>query len=186
MAAAGIMLGVRGCWGVLGLPLISGCSFIFMQGPPDDHAKLRYFDCVSNTAAPVTDTVNAAANGLVTVLSLQDSSDDDESAAILVFGSVAALYAASAIYGYVSAETCSLAKQGLADRIEQREAEHARRIEAFERQLKSPQLGCSTDADCKGDRICVSGGCRSAAPNAAPVPLTPAAPAVAPDSAPVP
>jgi hypothetical protein len=160
---------------------------MFMQAPPDNHSKLRYFDCVSSTAAPVTDTVNAAFNGLFVGLVAQDSGEDGAAPPeLLLVGGVAALYAASAIYGYVGVAKCDSAKRSLADRIHQREAEDARRIEALERQLKSPRVGCSSDADCKGDRICVSGGCNSPAPRADPLPLTPAAPEVVPESAPVP
>lgn len=109
-----------------------------MQGPPDGHAKLRYFDCVSSTAAPVTDTVNAAVNGLVVAFASAESGEAGaEPSTTLVFGGVAALYAASAIYGYISAADCDSAKQNLAARIHQREADDARRIEALERQLQS-------------------------------------------------
>ncbi len=151
-----------------------------MQAPPENHSKLRYFDCVSSTAAPVTDTTNAALNGLVAAYAAQDSgADDAEPSTALMFGGVAALYAVSAAYGFVSAAECHSAKQSLAGRIHQREAEDARRIDALERQLKPPPVGCSSDANC----ICAGSGCSSPAPKAEPLPLTPAAPEAVPESA---
>jgi len=167
------------------VPWISGCSFVFMQPPPDNHSKLRYFDCVSSTAAPVTDTVNAAFTGLTAAFAGGETGDADDPPAVWVFGGVAALYAASAIYGFVSVSECDSAKQSLAHRIDQREADNARRIQALERQLKSPRVGCSSDADCKGARVCVGGSCNSAAPEVVPVaPMS--SPEVVPESAPVP
>lgn len=177
----GIVLRVRGLWGILGVPFMSGCSFMFMQAPPENHSKLRYFDCVSSTAAPVTDTTNAAINGLALAFA-GVGSDDAEPSAALLFGGVAALHAASAIYGFVSAAGCNSAKQSLADRIHQREAEDARRIDALEQQLKSPRGGCSSDANC----ICAGSGCNSPAPKVEPLPLTPAVPEAVPESAPQP
>lgn len=162
--------------------MLTGCSFMFMQGPPDSHAKLSYFDCVSSAAAPVTDTTLASVYGLVTAVGLADDTTEDGSAPPpLLFGGLAALHLASAIYGYIDAKECHSAKQELAHRIHLRAQASTRRINALERALEARKVtGCSSDAECKGDRICSSGSC--AVPPAS-APLTPqASPPVAPTS----
>jgi hypothetical protein len=142
---------------------------MFMQGPPDNHARLKYFDCVSSVAAPVADTTGAAVHGLIAAAAASVDDEDSEPPSPVLFGAFAAVHLASAIYGYVDAASCSSAKQELANRIHQREAASDQRIEALERQLKARRVGCSSDSECKEDRICVSGSCaispsRAAAP----------------------
>jgi hypothetical protein len=180
---------VRALWAVVGLPWISGCSFMFMQGPPDNHARLKYFDCVSSVAAPVADTTGAAAYGLFAAATASIDDEDSEPPSPVLFGTFAALHLASAIYGYVDASSCNSAKQELANRIHQREAANDQRIEALERQLKARRVGCSSDSECKEDRICVSGSCaispsKAAAPAPPPNWIPPESPAEGPATAP--
>ena len=41
-----------------------GCSYVFVDGPPKNHAQLPYFECSSSKAWPVIDTVMAATLGI--------------------------------------------------------------------------------------------------------------------------
>ena len=50
---------------VLALALLSGCSFVFVSGPPAHHEQLPYVSCTESRVAPVLDTIfarNAAAS----------------------------------------------------------------------------------------------------------------------------
>src|ERR1700722_10566477 len=82
----------------------AGCSLAFVNGPPPNHQKLAYFDCSSSRALPTLDllvagaaTVEAIAGGTG---NLGASGLSSNRAALAVFGTEAALFAASAIYGY--------------------------------------------------------------------------------------
>jgi hypothetical protein len=44
--------------------LPSGCSFLFVKGPPAHHAQLQSFDCSESNALPVLDVIWAGLNGI--------------------------------------------------------------------------------------------------------------------------
>ena len=46
-----------GLWGLVGLCSTTGCSFLFVHGPPPDHERLPYFDCSSSNVLPVLDAL---------------------------------------------------------------------------------------------------------------------------------
>ena len=125
------------------LSLAPGCSLIFVSGPPGEHERLRYFDCVSNGAGPAGDASWAIFDGLMAaaLLSADDNNGDDSSNGTgtvgAVFGVAAAIHAGSMIYGLVQADSCSDAKQLLQQRIADDENEQRRRIEELERQLSA-------------------------------------------------
>jgi hypothetical protein len=47
---------------ILTLAVTPACSFTFSGGPPANAASMPYFDCTSDYAAPVGDTMFAAAS----------------------------------------------------------------------------------------------------------------------------
>jgi hypothetical protein len=132
-------------WCACVLSLAQGCSLIFVSGPPREHERLRYFDCVSNGAAPAGDASWAVFDGLLAAaLASADDDDGDGSrnsvgTAAALFGVAAAIHTGSMIYGLVQADSCSDAKQLLQQRIADGDAEHTRRIEELERQLSAQQ-----------------------------------------------
>lgn len=143
--------------------VLSGCSFMFVHGPPPEHEKLPYFDCVSSAAAPVADATVATFAALMTAVMIDDDPDDPEddnsTSAAVTFGGLAGAHAASSIFGFINASSCSHAKQQLAHRISLAEAERQRHLQELERQLAAEPLGCGSDKDCKGDRLCVQAQC---------------------------
>jgi hypothetical protein len=103
----------------------AGCSFIFVDGVPPDHAKLEYFDCTSTYGLSVADGViglsGAIAAGSTLSQSKQAYADKNNGAsrnaaagADLVLTGV---LAASAVYGIVQATRCDRAKEELRARI---------------------------------------------------------------------
>ena len=103
----------------------SGCSFIFVEGVPPDHAKLEYFDCTSTYGLSVADGVIAlsGAIGAGTALSQSKQAYADKNngasrnAAAGVDIALAGVLAASAVYGVVQATRCDRAKDELKARI---------------------------------------------------------------------
>jgi hypothetical protein len=123
------------------LVLAQGCSLIFVNGPPDAHERLRYFDCVSNGAGPAGDASWAIFDGLIAASAASADGGDSGSAGTVaaVFGVAAAIHAGSMVYGLVQTNHCSDAKQFLQQRIMDDDNEQRRRIEELERQLRAQQ-----------------------------------------------
>lgn len=102
-----------------------GCSFIFVESVPSDHAKLAYFDCTSTYGLPVADGVIALSGGIAAGSTLSQSkkeySDKNNGANRNAAGAgdivIAGLLAASAVYGIVQTTRCDRAKEQLKARI---------------------------------------------------------------------
>lgn len=109
--------------GVLCIGLCQGCSFLFVDGPPDRHEKLAYFDCTSTAGPEVVDSLFAATFGLSAGAS---ASSDNAADGTLVATAVAATYGASAIYGIIKTSECNKAKDELRVRL----------MEVFEREAR--------------------------------------------------
>jgi len=165
--------------------LSMGCSFLFVRPPPSQHEDLAYFDCVSSDAAPAVDVVNALTDGVLAIAASVDNpnTDDKESrpGVAVGVGIVGAVYAASAIYGFVTTSNCESAKEGLRERVLKTRAERDQLLQAQSHQRAQP-AGCQRDSDCKGTRVCANAACIE--PPAAPVAPPPAAPAAAPTAVP--
>jgi hypothetical protein len=99
----------------------SGCSFVFVDGPPTMHKQLPYFECTSSNALPTVDLVLGAVIGIGAGAELAASSGSTYSSgnntgAAVAIGE-AALFAASAIYGYQKTSSCREAKADLMLRL---------------------------------------------------------------------
>lgn len=107
--------------GGLALGLCSGCSATFMTPPPADaargHARPE-LGCTASYLAPIVDTVLASYQlvGVGYAATLDDSRYESypisRKADMAVGAGFAAVFAGSAVYGYVSAARCRRAKQG--------------------------------------------------------------------------
>jgi hypothetical protein len=122
--------------GVVGIGLLAqGCAFAFVDGPPDRHEELAYFDCTSSAGPEVADALNAATWGLLTASAVDQSTD---SGATAFAAAVTGTFAASAIYGIVMTTQCNKAKDALRVRlmkIFEREAQ----LRAMEAQREHPR-----------------------------------------------
>jgi hypothetical protein len=102
-----------------------GCSFVFIDGPPADHAKLAYFDCTSTYGLPVADGLFALTGALGAGEALSESKQTyadknggaSRNAAAGVDIALAGLGVASAVYGVVQTARCDSAKEALRARI---------------------------------------------------------------------
>jgi len=102
-----------------------GCSFVFIDGPPTDHAKLSYFDCTSTYGLPVADGLFALTGALGAGEALGQSKQAyaakndgaSRNAAAGLDIAFAGLGAASAVYGIVQTARCDRAKDDLKARI---------------------------------------------------------------------
>ncbi len=102
-----------------------GCSFVFTDTPPSDHARQAYFDCTSTYGLAVADGFFALGTGIAAGTTLAQSkqayADKNGGANRNVAGgadiAVGALMAASAVYGAVQATRCERAKEQLKARL---------------------------------------------------------------------
>jgi hypothetical protein len=127
------------------LSLCSGCSFLFVNEVPDDHANKRYFDCTSEELAPGLDTTGAVIYGVEGLyFAANDEYSDGAGVAAVALG-MAALLGASAWYGFDNANSCEDAKAAL-----------ERRVNVL---YDTAVLGCTSDVQCEGERVCVESEC---------------------------
>jgi hypothetical protein len=89
------------------LPLTPACSWVLVQSMPEDYENREYVDCTTNTTAPVVDTVFTLINlGSTAYLERQDNVPN-KGAALGVGVLAAAVWGASAVYGYVETAECA-------------------------------------------------------------------------------
>jgi len=99
----------------------AGCSLAFVNGPPPNHQKLAYFDCSSSRALPTLDLLVAGAAAVDAIPGVAGGASGLSSsrANLAVFGTEAALFAASAIYGYSKTAECREAQSDMLKRAAQ-------------------------------------------------------------------
>jgi hypothetical protein len=103
----------------------AGCSFIFTDTVPSDHAKMPYFDCTSTYGLSVADGLFALSSGIGAAEVLSKSKQDyanqnngaSRNAAAGLDLVMVGLTAASGIYGAYQAAQCNRAKDELKARI---------------------------------------------------------------------
>jgi hypothetical protein len=99
----------------------AACSLAFVNGPPPNHQKLAYFDCSSSRALPTLDLLVAGAATVDAIPGVANSASSLSSsrANLAVFGTEAALFAASAVYGYSKTAECREAQSEMVKRSAQ-------------------------------------------------------------------
>jgi len=175
---------------VAGSLVCSGCSYALMRPTPANHEQLEWVDCTSSRVAPVADGVGVVQGvGLALAIQVIDAygvlgEGDGEVGAegrVMQVASLgaAAVYLASAIHGFGSAEECQRAKE--LSNLRQLEQAKAEEREPVVPDLATP--GCRSALECKGGRRCVAGSCSWPEPSAPTMPMTTTAP---PTPAPIP
>lgn len=166
----------------------SGCSFVFVRGPSSTiHTPGigSYVVCSESRAPPLWDTVFAAlsvagvATATVVATDTYRGTTNNALANASMGGNVAllALFASSAVTGYIKTARCRDAKDSLARQRSQMELQTPHPIANL-----GVVPGCGKDTDCKGTRVCVDGKCVNPPPAALPPPPAPDASSPAPES----
>src|SRR6185503_12441546 len=96
---------------------LSGCSFVFVSGPPEDHEKMTYFDCTSTRIPPGVDTFIALALAGLALDGAQMSDAEvamyksSRAAMVATPLAFASPFVGSAIFGFVQTGSCRSAKR---------------------------------------------------------------------------
>ncbi len=93
---------------LVALSVCDGCSFLFVQPPKDDVPSRGAGDCTTSAVAPVVDSLFALTNAVSAayVASLSNEEITNKGPAIGLGLGVAAVWLASAIYGYYNTSRC--------------------------------------------------------------------------------
>lgn len=106
--------------GLVGLCSTTGCSFLFVHGPPPDHERLAYFDCSSSNVLPVLDAVYAGAAGIEAAVAATGSRTISPTSSArtdaFVLAGEAAIIGASAVYGFSKTSDCRKAQAAMLKR----------------------------------------------------------------------
>lgn len=105
--------------------LSSGCSFMFVDKAPPQHAQMPYFECTSGKGWPRTDLAGGVVAGILGLTFLAASvaftgwgeASDEEAQLIAVPLLSSALLLSSSYVGYERVEECRQAKDALIGRI---------------------------------------------------------------------
>jgi hypothetical protein len=104
--------------------LISGCSFMYVQGPPSNYQHMTDVQCTSNDVFPMLDVVFAGLNALDLSLVGSHQFHIEDSGTETVFMGVSAVlvavHIASAIYGFAKTSSCQEAMANLSARTPHR------------------------------------------------------------------
>jgi hypothetical protein len=98
------------------LVLHSGCSFLFVKGPPVDHAGLATFECSDSKAWPTFDLIWAALNGIGAASAAEDETNPDRGQIITVGLVWLAVSGVASVYGFSKVSECEQAKRARDDR----------------------------------------------------------------------
>jgi hypothetical protein len=98
------------CNGLLAVSA-TGCSFAFVDGPPAAHRQLPYFVCTQSNVLP---TIDLALGGLAAIQAVSQYPSSSSSTSYstgskeeaYIAAGEAAIFAASAIYGYSKTASC--------------------------------------------------------------------------------
>lgn len=101
---------------VAALMLHSGCSFLFVKGPPEQHAQMATFDCSDSNAWPVVDAIWAALNGIGAASAAGDDTNPDQGRIVGVGIAWLVVSGASAIYGFSKVGDCKKARRAREER----------------------------------------------------------------------
>jgi len=103
---------------IFAVMLQSGCSLMFVKGPPAKHAEMASFGCSKSNAAPMVDTLSAVVNGLGLALAANEDRMLNREQAMKVNGTWLVVSAISASYGFRRVSQCNDAKRLRNERYE--------------------------------------------------------------------
>jgi len=103
----------------------AGCSFMFVDGPPDKHRKMPYFECTSGRGWPIVDGVIGGSIGLGVAAQMGGGENNQDRAQAVIGAAEAALFLASTVYGFTKSAECREAKEALMLRLQKTAPEEA-------------------------------------------------------------
>jgi hypothetical protein len=176
------LIGTMAC----ALLLHSGCSFLFVHGPPADHARVTTFECSESNAWPVVDVIWAGLNGLGAASAAGDDKNPQQGQIVGVGIAWLVVSGISAIYGFGKVSTCKDAKRARDERylgrgvvpIEAPSAAGAspRGPAAAPALAPTPSPGAATPATAAPARAPARAAPAASPPSATPGPANPAPP----------
>lgn len=101
---------------------LSGCGFLFVDGPPADYSNMNYVQCTESDVGPILDAVWAGINaaGAIAIAADPDGYEDDwdvSSGAGIASGvGWTILSGSSSLVGFNKVSDCRRAKREIADR----------------------------------------------------------------------
>ena len=98
------------------LPLVGGCGFIFMHGPPENNQDLPYFTCTESNTGAILDLVWAGLNAVGVVVALVDADAENRGTTIGAGTAWVVFSSFSAKAGFKKTKNCRAAKLQLAER----------------------------------------------------------------------
>jgi hypothetical protein len=87
----------------------TGCSFLFVNGPPRDHERRASFTCTESNAWPVVDAIWAGLNGIGAASAANDEMNPDKDQIIAVGVGWLLVSGISAVYGFGKVSDCKTA-----------------------------------------------------------------------------
>jgi hypothetical protein len=171
--------------GVMGvaLTLHSGCSFLFVKGPPEQHAQMAIFDCSDSNAWPAIDLIWAGLNGLGAASAAGDDANPQQDQIVAVGLAWLAVSGFSAIYGFSKVGQCERAKR---TRDERYLGGGVAAPTPAPRPAPMQPSAAGTPPRASAAAPVPSSGSAPASASPAPTPAAPAAPAPAAPAAPAP
>lgn len=106
--------------------LQSGCSFLFVKGPPANHAEMASFDCSESNALPVLDLIWAGLNGIGAASAAGDDQIMNQEQIVGVGLAWVVVSGISAIYGFNKVGQCKNAREQREKRYQSYEEERRR------------------------------------------------------------
>lgn len=95
----------------------SGCGFIFVNGPPENHQKMEYFNCTESEVGPILDGIWAGLNAAGATTAAINPDEYENSGAIITSGLIwTGVSGAASIVGQNKVNDCRNAKRALAER----------------------------------------------------------------------
>jgi len=89
----------------------TGCSLLFTNPPPENHAQLNSFSCTESEAAPILDVIWAGLNlmGAVVIAGNPDAYEDPDQA-VAIGLAWTAVSTGSAVFGFSNTKKCRQAR----------------------------------------------------------------------------
>jgi hypothetical protein len=109
---------------------MSGCSYLFVKGPPTGHDVLPYFTCTESNVVPTLDAIWAGLNGFgaARAASAEDGTYVNQDEAILIGTMWLVVSGLSSHSGFRKTRSCRTAVQQLTQRLRTDAREAAGRV----------------------------------------------------------